>query len=322
MITRNEKEYLVGTADYNTNFWNHMRGNPAAKDKIHDGRDTTTGGFDLPQASENKLAEAIVRESIFRKIATTVDALGGASRIYAKDTDDVAAWVPEGEEIPIRDGMDDFEQYPVDVHKLSVFVKLDDDFIHDATFNIEDYLTGRLALNFARAEDAAFVSGDGKAMPSGLCTPGAGANMAFATDNITFDDVVRLFFSVDPAYRDHGTWMMNDSTACTIRTMKDVNGVYLWNEDTQSILGKPVAICNAMPDIESGSMPIVFGDFRYYWIIRRNKPNIRQMKELFITKNQVGYLANEFLDGKLIRREAICGIGINSTDPDDLSANE
>ena len=57
---------------------------------------------------------------------------------------------------------------PVDAHKLAVFVKLDDDFIHDAAFDIEDYLTKRLARNFAKAEDASFLNGNGVDAPTGI----------------------------------------------------------------------------------------------------------------------------------------------------------
>lgn len=79
--------------------------------------------------------------------------------------------------------------------------------------------------------------------------------------------MIRLFFSVKPEYRDHGVWVMNDATALVLRTMKDKNGNYLWNQANDTILGKPVKISNAMPDIGSVSKSIAFGDFSYYWIM-------------------------------------------------------
>ena len=56
-----------------------------------------------------------------------------------------------------------------------------------------------------------------------------------------------------------------------------------------------------MPDAESGSKPIAFGDFSYYWIIGRKPISVRIISEKFATLDQIGYLAFEFLDGKLIR---------------------
>ena len=150
MTTFNEKEFRIGTAEYDRDFWDTMRGSLTAVDNIHCGVNKATGAFVLPSGSNEKYEKAIKRESIFRNIATVVKAYGGASRIFAKDCDDLAQWVPEGGSIPIFDSADDFTQHPVDMHKLAAFVKLDDDFIHDAAFNIRTYLTDRLARNFAR----------------------------------------------------------------------------------------------------------------------------------------------------------------------------
>lgn len=69
-------------------------------------------------------------------------------------------------------------------------------------------------------------------------------------------------------------------------------------------------ISNDMPSEKSGSIPIVFGDFSYYWIINRSPVSIQTLKEKFVMFDQIGYLAMEFLDAKLIRREAIKAIQI------------
>lgn len=314
MTTFNEKDRIIGTAEYNTNFWNVMRGGRYATDKINDGKDVSTGGYALPSAADDKLRKAIRRESLFRNIATVVKAYNSGSRIFAKDCDDLAEWVPENGNIPIQDGMNDFTRYAVEMHKLAVFVKLDDDFVHDATFDIEDYLTGRLAKNFAKAEDYGFITGTGEHMPKGILSPTDGAEAGVFTDSITYEDVIRLYFALNDEYRKNAVWLMNDNTALTLRLMKDEAGNPLWNQANDTILGKPVVISNDMPDEAVGETPIVFGDFSYYWIIDRSPVSIQTLKEKFVTLDQIGYLALEFLDGKLIRRDALQGMVINITD--------
>ena len=314
MTTFNEKDRIIGTAEYNTNFWNVIRGGRYAADKINDGKDVSTGGYALPAASDDKLRKAIRRESLFRNMATVVKAYNGGSRIFAKDCDDLAEWVPENGSIPIYDGMDDFTRYAVEINKLAVFVKLDDDFVHDATFDIEDYLTSRLAKNFAKAEDYGFITGTGDHMPKGILSPTDGAEAGVFTDSITYDAVIRLFFSLNEEYRKNAVWMMNDDTALTLRLLKDEAGNPLWNHTNDTILGKPVVISNDMPSEEAGESPIVFGDFSYYWIIDRSPVSIQTLKEKFVTLDQIGYLALEFLDGRLIRRDALQRMMINITD--------
>jgi hypothetical protein len=60
-----------------------------------------------------------------------------------------------------------------------------------------------------------------------------------------------------------------------------------------------------MPDMESGKKPIAFGDFSYYWIVNRKPLSVRTLQEKFALHDQTGYLAQEYLDGKLIRQDAI-----------------
>ena len=315
MTVFNEKEYLIGTAEYGANFWNAMRGIQHAYDKIHGGANGNTGGYALPSGSNEKLQKAITQESLFRRMATVIKAYNGASRIFAKDCSDIAAWVPEGGSIPLQDGVNDFTRYAVDSHKLAVFVKLDDDFVHDAAFSVEDYLTERLAKNLAKSEDKGFVLGTGEHMPVGILDDTAGAKTGVTTSALCFDDVLRLYHSLDKEYRKNAVWLMNDETALTLRMVKDSAGNYLWNPSDNTILGKPVVISYDMPYVGAGAKPIVFGDFSYYWIIDRSPVSIQALKELFVTLDQVGYLATEFLDGKLIRRDALKALKISEAEP-------
>lgn len=48
--------------------------------------------------------------------------------------------------------MEDFTRFAVEAHKLAVFVKLDDSFVRDASFSIEDNLTGRLAKELRQSQ--------------------------------------------------------------------------------------------------------------------------------------------------------------------------
>ena len=98
---------------------------------------------------------------------------------------------------------------------------------------------------------------------------------------------------------------MNDSTALVLRTLKDADGNYLWNHNNDTILGKQVIISEYMPDVAEGTKPIAFGNFGYYWVVDRAPVSVRTLVEKFALLGQIGYLAYKFLDGKLIRKDAI-----------------
>ena len=117
--------------------------------------------------------------------------------------------------------------------------------------------------------------------------------------------MISLFFSLDKDYRTGAIWVMNDRTALAVRKLKDEDGNLLWNKDKDTILGKKVIISNYMPDIEAGAKCVAFGDFSYYWIINESDFTIRALKDTFVMQQMVGYLSSFFLDGKLLRPEAI-----------------
>ncbi len=305
MSNYNEMLPYLENSDYDHHFWNAMRGKQDSYDHMSRGRNTSTGSYAMAPVSGDKYMKALAKESLFRQIATTIKAYGSGYLIRVKDTKDTAAFIPEGGEISLQDGMHDFSITNVDGHKLAVFIKTDDDFIRDATFDFEKYLIKRLAKNFGKTEDSAFINGTGAEMPIGILANNGGAEVGVTTDTLTYDDVVKLFFSVKPEYRKNAVWLMNDETALALRTIKDANGNYIWNHATDTILGHKVCISEYMPNAESGNKPIAFGDFSYYWVIGRAPISVRTIREKFVLMDQIGHLAVMFVDGKLICPEAI-----------------
>jgi HK97 family phage major capsid protein len=312
MSTYTERLSYTGSPEYDKHFWNAMRGYDSSYDELSKGRSTGTGLYAMPNTSDNKYMAALEKESLFRGIGTVIKAYGSGYRIFAKDSNDLAQWVAENDAVPIYDGIDDFTINTVDSWKLAALVKLDESFIHDASFDIENYLIKRFAKNFGRAEDNAFINGNGNEMPTGILNATGGAEIAASLDEITYDDVIGLYFSVKPEYRKSAVWLMNDKTALALRTLKDNAGNYLWRDSDDTILGKKVLMSEYMPDSDAGAKPIAFGDFSYYWVIGRSPIGVRTLSEKFAVLDQIGYLAYEFLDGKLVRNEAVKVIKINN----------
>ena len=304
MKTYSEMLSYIEGRDYENHFWNAMRGKPGHKEFIAKG-ESVTGAFILTPEGQDKYMIAIKQESLFRNLATDIQVYDHDYRIKTVNSEDVAVWVPEGGTIPLSDGMGDFGDITLASHMLAVFLKLEDTLVCDPFFKIEDYLVKRLAKNFGRAEDNGFINGTGENMPTGILAETGGAEVGVTATSLTYDDVIRLYFSVKPEYRRNGVWLMNDETAFALRTLKDDAGQPIWNQSNDTILGHKVCISEFMPNAESGSKPIAFGDFSYYWIVNRRPVCIRPLVEKFALLGCIGYLAYEFLDGKLTRSEAI-----------------
>jgi len=60
-----------------------------------------------------------------------------------------------------------------------------------------------------------------------------------------------------------------------------------------------------MPTLEAGAKTVVFGDFGYYWIADRQGRSFKRLNELYATTGQVGFLASQRVDGRLVLPEAM-----------------
>lgn len=309
-----DKKYDFTTAsmEYDREFWDCMKNQRREARYLAAGKAEGDEGFKVPAGDGNRLQGLLLKEDPMRRICTIVDAFGSEYTILAKDCEDISRWVQEAEAIPVYEGIRDFTSVPMANHKLCSLVKMDEAFVMDATFNFREHLLGRFAKVFGRQEENAFLTGDGAGKPTGVLHPEHGAEVGCEAQEISADDVISLFFSLKPEYRRNATWVMNDATALHLRKLKDDSGNYLWRSTDDSIFGRPVVISNYMPDMEAGALPVVFGDFSYYWIIRRGLPSFKAIVERFAPYNQIGYLGTEHLDGRLVRREAVKAVRIAS----------
>lgn len=103
---------------------------------------------------------------------------------------------------------------------------------------------------------------------------------------------------------------MNDSTVSMLRKLKDTNGAYLWQPSLQAgqpdrLLGYPLYTSPYVPTVKAAAMPIAFGDFSNYWIADRMGRSIQRLNELYAGNGQVGFIATERVDAKVILSEGI-----------------
>ena len=298
---------MINSTAYYNDFWNEMRGAQAVTDSFYNNRESKTNAYHLPGESNKKYTAALQKESVVRQLATVVNATRSDSRIYAFDCDGQAEW---GEENGTEDmsNEDDFRRFDIQAYRLSELIKLGTVFASDQSFAIEDYVIRKMARCFGTSEEQAFINGTGVNQPTGIlhATDGAETGVTAESDSaISYDEIIKLYLSVDKKYRKHGTWLMNDETALLLRTLKDSAGNYLWKDSNETIFSKPVQIVDSMPSIGKGQKVIAFGDFSNYWLVQRFPLTIRTLKERFAMRGQVGYLGCEYLDGKLIRKDAV-----------------
>ena len=286
---------------YNYSFENALRGKtPHEVPELSEGYRNSDNSYIFPKGFKGDFNSALKKENLFRRYGTDMYVKYGQQEIHAVLSTAKADIVPEGRAYP--QDSDDFSQMPFKAYKIATLCKVSEVLMLDKKFNIQKYLTNEFARRFGRAEEKYFINGKGKDQPTGILSA---AEIGVETTEITYDDVIKLFFSLKFEYRKNAVWVMNDETAFKLRTLKSSTGDYLWNHNSDTILGRPVEISMYMPNDENGNKPIFFGDLSFYWILQRDKLAVKTLTEKFALQGAIGYAAMERLDGKLIRSEAV-----------------
>ena len=198
--------------------------------------------------------------------------------------------------------------------------------LDDAMFNVEEWLAGEIANEFAKAEGAAFVAGSGVNQPLGFLSSPTSANddssRAVGTLQTIGTGVAGDFPVSDPAdvlldlvqslrspYRQGATFVMNSATAAAIRKFKTADGAYIWQPSMASgqpasLFGYPVVEAEDMPDIASGSHSIAFGNFKSgYTIADRGETLI--LRDPYTNKPYVHFYATRRIGGQVTNSESI-----------------
>lgn len=315
MNTRDiEKEFTQASNQYSQDFWSVLKSPSCISHKItRKMKNIENGSYEIPTSTLRKLDAKIKNISKFRNIATVVKNYKTSNYIDLFEPKDYIEWVKNYNVEFMQEDIlkETFRKIPLSYFTIACMIKLSSDFILDNEFNLEDFLINEFAKKYVPFENEAFINGDGKTMPTGILANEGGAEVALKVDNITLDDVKKLFFSLDPKYRENGTWLMNDETALYLQSLKDSSGNYLWQGFDSSLMGKPVIVDNSMPLAQEGAKPIAFGDFSNYWIVERGNPTIKNLNELFSLSDEIAYLSFKYLDGKLVRPDSVKVIQIS-----------
>ena len=307
------------TDEYKRAFWNSMRNKNSyeIQNALSIGTDSE-GGYLVPDEYEKKLVEALEDEVFFRSLATVIKTSSGDRKIPIVTSKGEAAWIDEGGQFPESD--DSFGQTSIGAHKLATMIKVSDELLNDSVFNIEQYISKEFGRRIGTKEEEAFFIGDGTGKPIGIFnkTGGADIGVTAATTSITFDDVMDLYYSLRAPYRNKATWLLNDSTVKAIRKLKDGNGNYIWQPSVREgepdrILNRPYRTSIYIPELAAGNRVMAFGDYSYYWIADRQGRSFKRLNELCATTGQVGFLASERVDGKLILSEAVKTLDVKAS---------
>lgn len=169
------------------------------------------------------------------------------------------------------------------------FVRFSFELAQDSIFNIETLLGELLGERLGRIANSKLSIGNGTTEPNGIVTASSLGKTAAAAAAITYDELIDLVHSVDPAYRQAPKvrFQFSDLTLAALRKLKDGEGRFIWSSgdvkgsEPSTLLGYRYSINQAVPGIATGNRAILFGDFGKYYVRKVGAPAIGVLRERF-----------------------------------------
>jgi HK97 family phage major capsid protein len=263
------------------------------------------GGYTVPDEAMKPIVEAMKAFGGMRLVATIVPTATGADLPIPTDNDTGVSGEIITENSTHNDGDIAFGQVVLQSFLYSSkIVKVSRQLLQDSSVDLNVYIGRKLGQRIGRIQNTHFTTGDGSSKPRGIVTASTLGKTAAAAAAITYDELVDLMHSVDPAYQATARWMMNFTTLAIARKLKDSANMPVWapmaNGMPDTILGRPYIINQDMPAATTGLKSVLYGDFSNYHIRDAGNVILLRLEERFADALQVGFLAFLRSDGDLV----------------------
>ena len=308
----------------NVGFDGFVRSGAVVETKAFTGVTGDSGGYAIPREIDQAIDTLLKSVSPIRGIANVVKVGTSGYRKLVTTGGVPSGWAAETVTRP-ETGTPVFAEIAPPMGDLYANPSASQAMLDDAAFDVEGWLAGEIAMEFARAEGAAFVNGSGVARPRGfLQQPVAAtgdAGRSFGTlqylasgaagdfGSGAQDRLIDLVQSLRGPYRQGASFVMNASTVARIRKFKTADGQFLWQPSLVAnqpamLLGYPVVEAEDMPDIAANSLSVAFGNFKLgYLIAERTDTEI--LRDPYTNKPFVSFYATKRIGGCVTNSEAI-----------------
>lgn len=206
-----------------------------------------------------------------------------------------------------------FSQVTINAYLYSSkMVKVPNTLLMDTIVDLEGLLARRLAERLGRIFNQHATTGTGSSQPNGIVTAATVGKTAAAAAAITYDELVDLEHSVDPAYRDGESvrFMFHDTTLALFRKLKDGDGRPLWQPSliagvASTLNGHRYIINQNMAVPATTAKTVIFGDLSAYLWREVGGMMMLRLSERFAESFQTAFLAFARADGELTDATAV-----------------
>lgn len=271
------------------------------------------GGYTVADSPMGALEKALLEFGGMRQVATVIRTDSGSDLPIPTndDTSNKGALLAENTQVSEVDPT--FGQLVMQAYKYSsksVLVSVE--FLQDSSIDFNGFIGRALGERIGRIQNDHFTTGTGSSQPNGIVTAATSSSVTFSgTATVTYDNIVDLIHSVDPAYRANGSFMFHDGALKMLKKVKilqysgDTVGAPLWQPSLVAgqpdlIHGYRYVINQSMTTPATSVKSILFGDLSKYIIRDCRDVTLMRLDERYADYHQVGFLAFARSDGDLL----------------------
>jgi len=220
-----------------------------------------------------------------------------------------AALRAEGSALPESEPT--FTNITLGAFKYGVLVPVSNELLTDAGFDIEAVIAEQAGNALGYILNEAHTTGDGTGDPNGIVTAaGSGVTGAGTSGVASYDEIVDLVYSLDPAYRQRATagFMVSTDAASELRKLKDGDNRFLYElrvgEPDQFMgfrVNENVHMAAAAPDAKS----ILFGDLANYKVRLAGGIQVAQSADYAFNTDVTTFRVIARADGDLANADAV-----------------
>jgi HK97 family phage major capsid protein len=308
----------------NTAFDGFVRSGTTVEMKAFTGVTGDAGGFAVPKEIDATIDKVLKSISPIRSIANVVKVGSAGYRKLVTTGGTPSGWAAETDARP-GTASPVFVEIAPPMGELYANPSASQAMLDDAAFDVEEWLAGEIAMEFAKAEGAAFVSGSGVSRPRGFLTQATAATgdatrpfgtLQYLASGAAGDfaanpqeRLIDLVQSLRGPYRQGASFVMNASTLARIRKFKTSDGAFVWAPSLAAgqpatLLGYPVVEAEDMPDIAANALSIAFGNFKAGYIVAERTETVI-LRDPYSNKPFVNFYATKRIGGCVTNSEAI-----------------
>lgn len=238
----------------------------------------TAGGNTVPTSFAGMLWEHMIESAAIVGVATVFNTAGGENfEVPVTTTHSTGALITEGSTLTESDPA--YAKRTLGAYKYAYSFQVSSELLADTGVDLTGYFARQAGRAVGNAFGVHLATGDGSSKPSGVVqTSTLGVTGAASVAGVpNGDNLIDLFYSVISPYRNSPqcVWLFRDSTAATIRKIKDSSGGagvgnYLWTPGfgtaPDTILGKRVVIEPNIAATGLSAKSVVFGDMSAYFV--------------------------------------------------------